>query len=243
MSCPTRSKVVDSLTVSESLNAMGRPKEPLLSQDAVITAAVRIIDEEGIDALTTRRLARELNVTGPALYYHFGDMMEVVTGAVTRVLSKVTPPPEDVIDWREWMQVFVTRTRAVLLEHPNLVPAMVYHVPRTIAPELYETCARLMTEAGLSPRIIMPMMEEVEMYLLGHVSYAIVPASAVHKFGPLAPSRFPNLRKAVSAARVNDEDRFHISVAAILDGWAQADLPQRRRRTNNSRRVSAVDRP
>jgi TetR/AcrR family transcriptional regulator, tetracycline repressor protein len=222
-------------TTSGKLIAMGRPKEPLLSRDVVITAAVRIIDEEGINALTTRRLAQDLKVTGPALYYHFADMMEVVTGAVTRVLSKVKPPPEEGIDWREWMLVFTTRTRAVLLQHPNLVPAMVYHVPRTLAPDLYEICARLMTEAGLSPRIIIPMMEEVEMYMLGHVSYSVVPASDVHKFGSLSAARFPNLRKAVSAAPINDEDRFRISVAAILDGWVEADLPRRRRQMNATR--------
>jgi TetR/AcrR family tetracycline transcriptional repressor len=209
---------------------MGRPKEPLLSRDVVITAAVRIIDEEGISALTTRRLAQELKVTGPALYYHFGDMREVVTGAVTRVLSKVKPPPEEGIDWREWMLVFTTRTRAVLLQHPNLVPAMVYHVPRTLAPDLYEICARLM-----SPRKMIPMMEEVEMYMLGSVSYSVVPPRDVYKFGSLNAEQFPYLRKAVAAAAIDDEDRFRISVAAILDGWLEADLPRRRRQISATR--------
>jgi TetR/AcrR family tetracycline transcriptional repressor len=198
---------------------MGRPKQPLVSRDGVVAVALRIIDQDGADALSTRRLARELNVTGPALYYHFSDMTEILTEVLTLVLSDVLPPPSEGIDWREWIITLASRTRDVLLKHPNVVPAMVYHVPRTMAPHLYEVGSRLMHDGGVPVPIILPMMEAVEIFTLGYVSFEVAPANAVRTFGRLAPSRFPNLRKALAAPPIDVDQRYRRSVESLLDGW------------------------
>jgi AcrR family transcriptional regulator len=57
--------------------AMARPSKPLIRRDAVVEASLRIIDTEGLDALSLPRLARELNVHPPSLYHHFEDKAEI----------------------------------------------------------------------------------------------------------------------------------------------------------------------
>ncbi|NUU20624.1 MAG: helix-turn-helix transcriptional regulator, partial [Streptomycetaceae bacterium] len=68
---------------------MGRPRQPLLSRDRIVAAALAIVDDEGLDAVSTRRLAAELGVSGPALYNHFGTKDELIDAVVDSVLGEV----------------------------------------------------------------------------------------------------------------------------------------------------------
>jgi AcrR family transcriptional regulator len=53
------------------MSAMPRPRTPLLSVGRIVETALTLIDAEGPAALSTRRLAAELGVSGPSLYNHF----------------------------------------------------------------------------------------------------------------------------------------------------------------------------
>ena len=57
---------------------MPRPSSPLISRDAVVEASLRIIDADGLDAFSLPRLARELSVQTPSLYYHFRDRADIL---------------------------------------------------------------------------------------------------------------------------------------------------------------------
>jgi AcrR family transcriptional regulator len=82
---------------------VARPKEPLISKRDVVAAALEVIDTEGLEALSTRRLASILNVSGPALYHHFAGKDEIVAGAVALALDNVRLPPDSGGDWRDWL--------------------------------------------------------------------------------------------------------------------------------------------
>jgi TetR/AcrR family transcriptional regulator, tetracycline repressor protein len=196
---------------------------PLISYDRAITVALDIIDRDGLEALSTRRLAREMKVTSAAFYHHFTSKTEIIIGVLERVLREVDPPPADGIDWREWIITFASRTREVLLAHPNIVPAMAYHVPRTLAPGQYEVGMRMMRNAGIAPHDILPMMEAVEMFMMGFVAFNAVPSGYVRSFDDVSVQRFPTLSEAVAAQPADQDARFRISLAAILDGWASRD--------------------
>ncbi|MFE4516446.1 TetR/AcrR family transcriptional regulator [Kitasatospora sp. NPDC056783] len=68
---------------------MARPRTPLLSRERIVAAALRLIDEEGLDALSTRRLATELSVSGPSLYNHFATKDELLDAVVDSVIGEV----------------------------------------------------------------------------------------------------------------------------------------------------------
>src|SRR5437762_10968375 len=76
------------------VKASGRRRQPL-SRQAIVEAAVRILDAEGADALTVRRLADELN-TGPAtLYWHIGSKDELGELVYDHVMAEVELPEPD----------------------------------------------------------------------------------------------------------------------------------------------------
>ncbi|WP_031066912.1 TetR/AcrR family transcriptional regulator [Streptomyces sp. NRRL WC-3742] len=108
---------------------MARPRTPLLNRERIVTAALRLIDEEGLAALSTRRLATELSVTGPSLYNHFATKDELLDAVVDSVIGEVdlsmfgepAPQPED---WAQALRDWARSYRAALAAHPNIVPVL-----------------------------------------------------------------------------------------------------------------------
>jgi len=71
---------------------MARPRQALLTRERIITAAATIIDAEGLEAVSTRRLAAELGVQGPSLYHHFGNKEEILDAVADRSRPRSMSP-------------------------------------------------------------------------------------------------------------------------------------------------------
>ncbi|MBV2156160.1 TetR/AcrR family transcriptional regulator [Kitasatospora sp. SUK 42] len=108
---------------------MARPRTPLLSRERIVTAALRLIDDEGLDALSTRRLATELSVSGPSLYNHFATKDDLLDAVVDSVIGEVdlsmfSAPPGSTARWPEALRAWARSYRAALAAHPNIVPVL-----------------------------------------------------------------------------------------------------------------------
>jgi len=108
---------------------VGRPPHPLLSRDRIVSAALALVDSEGLEAVSTRRLAAELGVKGPSLYNHVGTKEELLDDVVDAVLAGVdtsmfaglsTTNPE----WRAALEKWARTYREAVAAHPNIVPAL-----------------------------------------------------------------------------------------------------------------------
>ncbi|MEV8321927.1 TetR/AcrR family transcriptional regulator C-terminal domain-containing protein [Kitasatospora sp. NPDC056731] len=132
---------------------MARPRTPLLSRERIVAAALRLIDAEGLAALSTRRLATELSVSGPSLYNHVATKDELLDAVVDSVIGEVDlsmfgapdgPPtatptakpdgtPDDAptatpsgrpTPWPDALRAWARSYRAALAAHPNIVPVL-----------------------------------------------------------------------------------------------------------------------
>jgi AcrR family transcriptional regulator len=82
----------------------------------VVTAASTLLDSYGIADLTMRRLARELNVSAGALYWHFANKQQLLGAVADRILE----PVDDVQgDWRDRVAGICGRLRDALLSHTD----------------------------------------------------------------------------------------------------------------------------
>jgi TetR/AcrR family transcriptional regulator, tetracycline repressor protein len=79
------------------------PARPKLDRTAIVEAALALLDEAGLDALSTRTLAAALRVKGPSLYWHFKGMAELRDAMADAVLATALPDPEAPGDWRTWL--------------------------------------------------------------------------------------------------------------------------------------------
>lgn len=101
--------------------AVSRPR-PALTRDAVLTAAMEIIDESGLEACTMRAVASSLGVEAMSLYWHVDGKEAIFDGIVEVILTEVANERlQDPEGWRSRMEAFGHAYHAVLLRHPNAI--------------------------------------------------------------------------------------------------------------------------
>jgi AcrR family transcriptional regulator len=102
--------------MATQLATAARTREPL-SKSRVLDAAVRVADHGGVDALSMRRIAQELDVVPMALYKHVTNKDELLDGMIDIVLDEIGPLASDA-DWRAAIRLRVLSARQALLRHP-----------------------------------------------------------------------------------------------------------------------------
>ena len=101
-----------------------RRRSPLARQD-VLDTALRLIDDEGVDALTMRRLGKELD-RDPMRLYRFAESKEQLLDAVVElVLAELDVPAVVDGDWEAVLRRSAHAFRRLTLAHPHLVPLLV----------------------------------------------------------------------------------------------------------------------
>src|SRR5689334_14887620 len=94
-----------------------------VNRDVAAERAVAVADGEGIEAVTMRRLARELGVEAASLYHHVSGKDEILDELVNRVSAEIDLPPR-ADGWRDAVRQRAHNTRAVLYRHPWAVALM-----------------------------------------------------------------------------------------------------------------------
>lgn len=93
------------------------PRERKLSRERILAAALRVADEEGLDALSMRRLGQALDVQAMSLYKHVADKEEILDGISDLVMLEVDVP-ERALPWRIALHQGATSMHRALLRHP-----------------------------------------------------------------------------------------------------------------------------
>jgi TetR/AcrR family transcriptional regulator, tetracycline repressor protein len=97
----------------------GRPRKDgnNLDLDRIVDAAWKVVDREGAGALTTRKVAAELDVQGPALYWHVKNKQDLMSLMIERALrDSMKSPPAD-LPWWDWLRAYAREQRRILLMH------------------------------------------------------------------------------------------------------------------------------
>src|SRR5438105_14591638 len=95
-----------------------------LSRERIAAAAVAVIDGEGLDALSMRRLGAELGVEAMSLYRHFPSKAALLEAVVGRLLAELLLPVPGIVPWQESFRTLARDYRRLLLRHPNAIPLL-----------------------------------------------------------------------------------------------------------------------
>jgi TetR/AcrR family tetracycline transcriptional repressor len=95
-----------------------------LTRDRVIEAAIEIMDDEGLDAVTMRRVAREVGVEAMSLYNHVRDKDDLLDGVRVRLFREFSFPELDGTDPFEDGRKIADAWRDLMTRHPNLLELM-----------------------------------------------------------------------------------------------------------------------
>jgi len=196
---------------------VARPKEPLISKREVVAAALELIDAEGLEALSTRRLASILNVSGPALYHHFAGKDEIVAGAVALALDDVRVPAASGGDWREWLFRSAQLFRNGLLAHPNLFPAIVDGPLPRIGVARIERAIRRLNEFGVPGHAALAIIDALEAFAIGSALFE----TAGGRIDDATPTEeHPALTDALRHLTLTPAEQFDVGCRAMIDALA-----------------------
>ncbi|MFD3588690.1 TetR/AcrR family transcriptional regulator C-terminal domain-containing protein [Streptomyces sp. NPDC058683] len=123
--------------IATQAGAVTQPRVPL-SRTRVLSTAVALADEGGVDALSMRRIAQALGVVPMALYKHVANKNELLDGMIDALVGEIDPPAEDG-GWKAVVRQRVLSARRMLLRHPW-------------APEVIES--RMKTRAAPTPALL-----------------------------------------------------------------------------------------
>jgi AcrR family transcriptional regulator len=99
------------------------PREKLTT-DHIVTAALEVLDEEGLEGLNMRRLGDRLGSAATAVYWHVGSKERLVELAADSVWREIELPDPDAIGWRNAATIMASGFRAMIARHLWMVPAM-----------------------------------------------------------------------------------------------------------------------
>jgi len=129
------------------------PDQPALSRDAIVREAVVMLDADGVEALSMRKLGARLNAGATSLYRHVATKDELMELAVDQVAAEIHVPPADAPDWRAAVTEAACSFRAVALRHPWLSSVLGQAGLAYLGPNLMsfiQRLAALFTAAGFA---------------------------------------------------------------------------------------------
>lgn len=194
-----------------------------LDQDKITQAAVELLDEVGLSAMTTRRLADKLGVRSPTLYWHVrnkAELLDLVAEAICADAFVI----DDRLPWRDQLATGMHQFRTLLLSHrdaaellrdrPPSGPNRLGHI---------ETTMRILTSAGFGDEETAAIAQLLTAHVLNSVSPQ--PTSAADAAAPpsveTAPdlTNFPTVQRILPVLlRTPEERKFELGVEVILDG-------------------------
>lgn len=202
----------------------GRRRQPL-SRQTIVEAAVRILDAEGADALTVRRLGEELNTGSATLYWHIGSKDELGELVYDHVMGEVVLPEPDPARWQEQLLDFGRQVYGVMLAHNDLVRFSLGRVPA--GPNMLrviEWSLDLLRQAGVPDQAAAYAGDIFGRFLDASVLEAAFrggppPEQVGQHFASLPPDRFPNLTALLPLLFAgSDEDRFEFGLRLLVRG-------------------------
>ena len=144
------------------------PQRPLLTQQRIVTLALEIIDEDGLEALNMRRLAAAAGVKPMSLYHHFPNkraILDAVSEAIAAAALGASPPDPR---WQSRVRQLFMGLHALTEAHPRALPLISAAVVRTPSGRRWmEELMGTLLEAGITEDRATTVYHVLGAYTLG----------------------------------------------------------------------------
>jgi len=213
-----------------------RGRDPI-TREAIVETALRLLDRDGLDELSMRRVADELD-TGPAsLYWHVGSKDGLLELVFDRVIGEVEMPSPEPARWEEQLKEVARAGRAMILRHRDIVRISIGRVP--MGPNALRVSEGLFAilRAGGVPDQLAVTAHHLLFALINGFTLDETTDLGVEVEGPLdeqaanaardyvaalPADQFPNLLAVAEHFGHTDSDRsFDLLIDLFVDGLAQ----------------------
>ncbi|WP_067890332.1 TetR/AcrR family transcriptional regulator [Nocardia vaccinii] len=202
---------------------MPRPRS--LTTDDLATAALAVIDRDGLSALTMRAVANELRMATMALYRYVTDRDQLEILVANRILEPIDVSLPADTDWRDRATLLLDRIRIAVSAHPAAIPLTLRHRQSSTATMRWiEAMLRVLTDAGFTGADRVIAQRTVVDFLLGYLQnahYASLSGPGTNTLAAGSADEFPLLTETAAHARtMSPADEFDGGTAIILQGLA-----------------------
>jgi TetR/AcrR family tetracycline transcriptional repressor len=197
-----------------------------LDRERIVKEAVALLDAEGFDNVTLRKLAARLGVQAPTLYWHIPNKAALVTAIAEEILTPLPVAPlVDGERWPDWLIGFAAGLRAALLAHPDGARIIsLAQLSRQMA-ALSELGMSTLVECGLTLHRARLTVLTMERFTIGFVleeqaprpDEAALKGFDLDEFGAAYPTVIAGITEYFGSGRTVD-DLFHESAAMIVEG-------------------------
>ena len=170
-----------------------------LSRERVLSAAIALADESGIESLSMRKLAERLGVEAMSLYNHIANKNDLLEGIVEAAAGEIVTPADDV-DWKKAIHEVAISAHLTLLRHPWASGLWMGTTPGPARMRYGDSLLGAFRGAGFSKDLTYHAYHIVESYVLGFTTQVL------------------NFRSV-------DESQFEDVVAAFIRGDYAEEFP------------------
>ncbi|QBD80841.1 TetR family transcriptional regulator [Ktedonosporobacter rubrisoli] len=220
---------------------------PPLSQERIVQEAISLLDEQGFEGLSMRRLAERLGAGAASLYWYVAtkeDLLELVMDVILQDISREEAPSSD---WRTELQRLAAGLRAIILRHPwsgQLLGAYPQLGPNALA--FTEAVLRALDRAGLAGPLLDGALSAIFHYVIGcALTDAALQVSmqrsqideddwhnAIKKLLEEEEQRTALMAYLSQRSHDDIEQRFLLGLKCVLDGleqWSRGNAPSSER--------------
>ena len=219
----------------------GRP--PTLSVEAIVTAAIEVIDHAGVAGLSMRRVAEQLGTGVASLYAHVSGKDELLELVYDELIGQVPLEEPDPARWREQVHAMLSGMRDILAAHADAALAGLGRIPtspQTLAAT--EAMGAILRAGGLTDRVIALGFDQLVLYVSANAFEDSLytkdradPAdleryfTEVHSFFAALPEgRFPVLSSLAPVMFDHGGDaRFEFGLDILIAGMEAASAAER----------------
>jgi AcrR family transcriptional regulator len=220
--------------------APGRPAKTPLARGEIVQTALRIVRNEGIDAVSMRRIAAEFETGPSSLYAHVANKDELLQLMFDEMCGTIAVPEPDPARWQEQVKELARAGHQALLEHNDLAKASLATIPTgPNAMRVSDAMLGLMLAGGVPARIAAWALDRIFLYITadayefsiwrGHVVDAGTDKETFLEqlssdleayYSELPEETYPHLRHhaAEMVGNTNGTDRFEFGLDMIVGG-------------------------
>jgi TetR/AcrR family tetracycline transcriptional repressor len=191
-----------------------------LTREVLIKAGLKLLDEVGLDGLTVRRLAAELGVQSPALYWHIRTKQELLDGMANAIILRAgMGPPRPGEPWQEWLARRARSYRASLLASRDGARVVSGAVRGGDSVRHFEQELAAMVERGFTPVQALRTITALSHYINGHVlQEQAVAATLAERADRPDLSELPTLAAALRSGSPIGDEVFEYGLTTLIKG-------------------------
>jgi AcrR family transcriptional regulator len=202
---------------------VGRPSTPLLSRDAIATAALRLVDRTG--EFTIAQVADSLGVRPSSLYNHLASKGEIVEAMRSYVFREGGFEGGHSETWDQTVRTLLRRYRECFARHPRLIPLVTaYTVSSPEVMGMYDELAETLSAAGVADDQLLDVITMCDSVVLG----AALDLAAPDEVWAVDQARSPALIAAIQHAgsgRQRSDRAFELALDLLVAGIASMVEP------------------